>query len=321
MSTVSVIVPTHDRRDLLMTTLASVLWQRDVQLEVIVVDDGSSDGTAGIVTDLGDPRVTMVRHAVPRGPSSARNSGSQRARGEWVGFVDDDDVWAADKLTRQIRAAEKSGRDWVYTGAVNIDRRLNIVSAPMPPTPDEVVAALPRRNPIPGGASNVILTRRVFNEVGGFDERFPPCEDWELWARLIRLGPPASVARPLMGYRVHSGTGSLDTDRVLRAVKLIERVHGTAVDWGLIHRWLAESSLRMDSHTEALHHLAKAAVRGQALGVGSDLLAVVRRRLAPFLGARVGSAPQHDSGWMAEAASWLADLARRAPASTDQAGC
>jgi glycosyltransferase involved in cell wall biosynthesis len=320
VSIVSVIVPTRDRRELLATTLYSVLWQRDVQLEVIVVDDGSIDDTERMVTDLGDTRVTMVRHVVPKGLSAARNSGAQRARGEWIGFVDDDDVWAPDKLARQIRAAEQSGSEWVYVGAVNIDARLEIVSAHAPPTPDQVVAALPRYNPIPGGGSNVILKHRLLTEVGGFDERFSACEDWELWSRLARLAPPASVAHPLMGYRLHDGSMSLDTERILRAARLIERVHHTSVDWGRMHRWLAESCLRAGARTEALRHLAEAAVRGQARGVASDLNAIVHRRLSSRFGREAGPVSLHGCDWNSEAAAWLGELARRVSAGADEAG-
>jgi GT2 family glycosyltransferase len=318
VSIVSVIVPTRDRRELLATTLYSVLWQRDVQLEVIVVDDGSIDDIERMVTDLGDARVTMVRHAVPKGPSAARNSGAQRARGEWIGFVDDDDVWAPDKLARQIRAAEQSGSEWVYVGAVNIDARLEIVSAHASPTPDQVVAALPRYNPIPGGGSNVILTHRLLTEVGGFDERFSPCEDWELWARLARLAPPALVAHPLMGYRLHDGSTSLDTERVMRAARLIEQVHETPVDWGRMHRWLAESCLRAGSRTEALRHLAEAAGRGQARGVASDVIAIMRRHLDSRIGREPRPVPPGGRDWGREADSWLGGLARRDSAGADE---
>src|SRR5688572_15134473 len=98
MTSISVIVPTRNRSALLATTLRSVLWQRDVELEVIVVDDASTDDTTAVVSRLADPRVVMVRHSVSAGPSAARNRGASEARGEWLGFVDDDDVWAPDKL-------------------------------------------------------------------------------------------------------------------------------------------------------------------------------------------------------------------------------
>src|SRR3954469_4879731 len=114
---VSVVVPTRNRSRLLAATLRSVLRQRAVDLEVIVVDEGSTDDTGAVIAGLRDPRIRIVRHDVPRGVSRARNRGAEEARGDWVAFVDDDDLWAPDKLARQVQAALAAGRDWVYTGS------------------------------------------------------------------------------------------------------------------------------------------------------------------------------------------------------------
>jgi glycosyltransferase involved in cell wall biosynthesis len=321
MNGVSVIVPTRNRGRLLATTLRSVLWQRDVELEVIVVDDASAHDPAEVIANLADPRVVMVRHEQPRGPSAARNRGAREASGEWIGFVDDDDVWAPDKLIRQVDAADASGRIWSYVGAVNIGSHLEIVSGRQPPTPEQVIAALPRYNPVPGGGSNVVLRRPMLDELGGFDERFPPCEDWEMWVRLARSGLPACVRHPLMGYRLHEGSSSLDPAMVVRCARLLEQVHGTTVDWGRLHRWLAESFLRMDAHAEALGQFAHAAVRGQARGVASDLLAVLRRRLPSAMGG--GGARRGASGpteWISEASVWLRELRPLDPMNLEENG-
>ena len=131
---VSVVVPTHDRGDLLTRTLRTILWQRDVDLEVLVVDDGGPDPAvaAHVVAELADDRVVLARNAVPAGVSAARNRGIAAARGAWVAFCDDDDLWAPDKLALQLAAAHRSGRGWVYSGAVKIDLH------------DRVIGGLPR---------------------------------------------------------------------------------------------------------------------------------------------------------------------------------
>src|SRR6476620_3195330 len=98
LPTVSVIVPTHNRVRLLPLTLQSVLWQQGVQLEVIVVDDASAADVRGTVEALDDPRVRVLRQELPQGVCMARNRGVAEAGGSWVAFVDDDDLWAPDKL-------------------------------------------------------------------------------------------------------------------------------------------------------------------------------------------------------------------------------
>jgi glycosyltransferase involved in cell wall biosynthesis len=318
MTSVSVVIPTRDRSELLATTLRSVLWQRGVDMEVIVVDDGSTDATPEVVSGADDARVALVRREEAGGPSAARNLGAARAGGEWLAFVDDDDVWAPTKLARQVAAADEAARGWSYVGAVTVDPDLSVVGGRPPPSPEEVVATLPRSNPIPGGGSNVVLRRGELDQVGGFDERLAQCEDWELWVRLARSGPPAAVSEPLMGYRVHTGGTSLDVDGIVRAARTIEELHATTLDWGRIHRWLAESYLRNDRHLRALGQFARAAVRGQAAGVASDLLDVVRRRAARISGE--GSAMMtSDRGWAAGALPWLRELQRRPPAATGEA--
>ena len=310
---VSVVIPTRNRSGLLKTTLRSVLWQRDVDLEVIVVDEASSDDTAGVVASFKDPHVVLVRHERPLGPSGARNSGSARARGEWLAFVDDDDVWAPDKIARQVAAADATDRVWAYGGVVNIGASMEVVSGVQSPSPEVVMAALPGYNPIPGGTSNAIVKRSAFAAVGRFDERLPPCEDWDLWARLASIGPPAADnGRPLVGYRLHAGNSSLDAARIVSAAHLLEQLHKTTVDWGRLHRWLAESYLRRECHARAIGEFDKAAFNGQARGVASDLADIARRRVRR-LGHPMSEARGRQSG-DPDALEWLRALSVPRPA-------
>src|SRR4029453_7953121 len=99
---VSVVVPTRNRSALLARTLQSVLRQQDVEFEVIVVDEASTDETPAVLSALGNQRVRVIRHDSPRGLSAARNNGAAGASGEWLAFIDDDDLWAPDRLARQL---------------------------------------------------------------------------------------------------------------------------------------------------------------------------------------------------------------------------
>ena len=157
MTEVSVIIPTHNRSGLLSLTLRSVLWQRDVDVEVVVIDDGSTDDTAAMVGGVQDPRVRLLRHEVAQGVSAARNHGIAEARGRWVAFLDDDDLWAPDKLALQLEALKESGRRWAYAGRVQITLDNRVFAGQPPPAPHEIVDRLAGMNLI-GGPSSVIAT-------------------------------------------------------------------------------------------------------------------------------------------------------------------
>jgi glycosyltransferase involved in cell wall biosynthesis len=253
--------------------------------------------------------VRTVRHETPRGVSTARNRGAAEARGDWVAFTDDDDLWAPDKLARQLHAAQAAGRDWSYTGSVNIGEGFGVVYGRPPPPPEEVVAALPHYNAIPGGGSNVVVRREALRRAGPFDTRLRNTEDWELWIRLAKAGPPAWACSPLLAYRVHGSNSSLDIAEILRGTRLIEELHHTTADWGRLHRWLAESCLRTGQRRVALSQFARAALHGQARAVAGDLMLIARRRLrrrSPV----PGPAGHSDPTWIEQAASWLRELER-----------
>jgi glycosyltransferase involved in cell wall biosynthesis len=303
----SVVVPTRNRSALLALTLRSVLRQRDVDLQVIVVDEGSTDDTAAMLSRIDDHRLLVIRHDVPHGVSTARNRGGAAATGEWLAFVDDDDLWAPDKLAQQLQAAIKSGRQWVYTGSVNISHDGHIIYGRPPLTSEEMMAVLPRYNAIPGGGSNVVVRRKVWQRVGPFDTRLRNTEDWEMWIRLAKYGPAACVNRPLLAYRVHQANSSLNIDEIVRGTKLIESLHHTTADWGQLHRWLAESFLRSGRRSAALGQFLRAAMHGQLHGVASDVADIVRRRMASYFSRRPNPTPALDP-WVAVAAEWLQEL-------------
>src|SRR3954447_16038882 len=115
---VSVVIPTRDRWGMLRATLATVLGQRDVNLEVIVVDDGSTTAPAHFPDDR---RIRLLRHESSRGVAEAPNAGLAAARAPYVAFTDDDDLWPPDKLSAQLRAIERTGAGWSSCGAVVVD--------------------------------------------------------------------------------------------------------------------------------------------------------------------------------------------------------
>jgi glycosyltransferase involved in cell wall biosynthesis len=305
---VAAIIPTHNRSHLLATTLRTVLWQREVSLEVIVVDDGSSDDTATAVAELRDPRLRLIRHHAPQGVSAARNRGAAEADASWLAFCDDDDLWAPDKLVRQLAAAHALNRTWAYGGAVHVSIDLRVLSAKPPPPPERLIAVLPAWNLMPGGSSNVIVRADTFQAAGGWDRSLVNLADWDLWARLAREGPPAYVVAPLVGYRIHAGNASADVGLILREARVLDGRYGARLDYGELHHYLAWVYLRAGHRRPAVAHLIRASARGQARSVARAVTSLASRRLArglPILGPRQDAA---DLAWIGEADTWVARL-------------
>ncbi len=310
---ISVIIPTHNRSHLLAVTLRSALWQRGVNLEVIVVDDGSTDDTPAVVRSAGDARVRLLHNDPPQGVSAARNKGIQDARGEWVAFLDDDDLWAPTKLARQLQAVKDARSTWVYVGAVKIDGAGRIIGGASPPAPREVMTQLPGWSVIPGGCSGVMVKRAMLDRWGVFDPGLVNLADWDLWIRLARGGPPSFVDEPSVGYRLHSGQSSLDVGLILREAAILEEKYRTAIDWGALHHYLAHKCLRSGRRREAMEHFIRAAMGGQArqvLHAGWSLARGRAGRRFPMIPTRPSDA---QIAWRRQASPWLSELAEIGP--------
>ena len=301
---VSIVVPSHNRVALLMRTLRSVLAQRDVSLEVIVVDDGSTDKTSAAAA-CADRRVIVLRNETSAGVSAARNRGVAAARGSWIAFCDDDDLWAPEKLAAQISAAERAGTGWVYGGDVNIDDELRILSGGPPPAPDAVVALMPRGNPLSSGGSNVVVRANLLAAVGGFKPSLHRSEDWDLWIRLARCSAPACVSEPVVAYRFHAGNVTSDPADMVAEARWIAREYGIAVDMQAMHRRAAWAALRAGRRLRALQYYARAVAAGDLRSVARGAVALVH----PAVGSdRLFDLLPKDREWIAKAERWLRSL-------------
>jgi glycosyltransferase involved in cell wall biosynthesis len=298
---VSVIIPTRNRAQLLHRTLQSVLSQSTEDLDVIVVDDGSVDST-GAVAAAAHPRVRVLRNPEPTGVSVARNRGIAAARGVWIAFCDDDDLWAPNKLQEQLTAADRAGANWAYAGDVNVDDQLRVLSGGPPPDPAAVMALLPRCNPLASGGSNVVVRSNILAEVGGFDPALRRTEDWDLWIRIARTGPPAYVRRPLVAYRFHRGNVVWDPREMVDEARHLATRYGIPVDVPSMHRRAAWAALRGGRRLTAVRHYALAVAGGDLRSVGRAAIALVH----PAVGSeRLFGFLSRDSDWIAEAERWI----------------
>lgn len=310
MPEVSVVIPTRNRRDMLLQALRSVLAQMDVPIEVVVVDDGSGDDTPSSVTALADPRVRLVVNESSRGVAATRNRGVGEAIGRWIAFLDDDDLWAPDKLSRQLSAAQDSGRGWVYAGAVSVDASLRIVSRGAPPSSEEVLRDLLLRNTVPAGASNVVVRKDLLDSAPAFDVKLRHLADWDLWIRLGLKAPPAVVPRALVAYRVHDGNASLDTEAILAELRVIEQRYAAArgrvaADRAYVHRWIAWSHLRSGDRGGATKAYLRACRAGDLASLGRAAVGL----LSPGIAAT--KPRRRDDACRAEVEEWLGAIAGR----------
>ncbi len=213
MTLVSVVIPVYNRRSLIAATVASALAQTRPGVEVIVVDDGSTDDSADVVEETFGGLVRVVRLAVNRGRSAARNEGVAVARGALVAFLDSDDLWSPDKLARQVPHFEDPSVVLVHCHVSKVDaegRALEAESRELA----RAFAFADARGYDYGGitetwcrmyTSAVVVRRDAFEASGGFDPRLSNFEDWDILWRIARTGRVMTVREPLVRHRVHPG--------------------------------------------------------------------------------------------------------------------
>jgi len=225
---VSAVIPSHNRAHMLARALQSVLRQSRPPDEILLVDDGSSDATADLVR--GFPSVRYV-YQDQGGVSSARNFGAREAQGDWIAFLDSDDEWLPEKLATQIAALEThpgmrichTEEIWVRHG-----RRVNAMRKHAKAGGRIFLRCLPLCVISP---SSVLLERRLLEELGGFDESLPACEDYDLWLRVCARYPVLFLDNPLIiKYGGHTDQLSqrhwgMDRYRIQSLEKLVSCPH------------------------------------------------------------------------------------------------
>ena len=222
---VSVIIPTYNRGWIVKEAIDSVLDQDFTDYELIVVDDGSDDNTPEILAGYGG--AITILHQSNKGVSSARNCGVAAASGQLIAFLDSDDLWLPGKLSTQVKffkdhpdaVINQTQERWIRKGVrVNPKQRHHKFSGMI----FEHSLALCLVSP-----SAVMIKKSLFDEVGGFDEQFPACEDYDLWLRVSCRYPVHLIDTPLIIKRGGhadqlSKAAGLDKYRIQSLVKIIE---------------------------------------------------------------------------------------------------
>ena len=215
---VSVIIPVFNAEKYIGETVTSVLKQSYDNFEIIVIDDSSTDGTTGILEKMAQSnnkiKYFKIKHSGR--PAIPRNYGIKKAGGEYIAFLDSDDLWTKDKLEEQIKFLQKyPNLIFVYSISVTFGE-VNIFSPYYEVLPLLHKAATTREELISKGnpvtCSTVLVRKDIINSVGGYDEdpELKAVEDYDLWLRLSALGPFGFIPKIHAFYRIHKSQSSSD---------------------------------------------------------------------------------------------------------------
>jgi len=295
---VSVVLPAYDREPYLREAIQSVLSQTYSNWELIVVDDGSPDETRSYLRALAEDRVRVIERDHCGSPAAVRNVGIAAARGAYVAFLDSDDVWAPEKLATQLgQLRARPNCRWSYTFVKQIDGGGKEVPLPLASRFQRVPTAQPiLKDLITFGAlvatPAVLVERDLLAGIGGFDESFAFCEDYELWTRLATSGEVVVVPLPLTSVRSHGASYAAGRPEVPHYwVRLYEKVMASTTD--TVIRRLCREQRAYNLIKIANHHRGAGQIRAAlgalirggdcGLGVPAWWVALLKTCLRPAL--------------------------------------
>ncbi len=259
---ISVVIPAFNRCATIMRSVNSVLSQEFLPLEVIVVDDGSEDGTSDLLRAANDRRIRVVSLGARRGAQAARNAGICAAGGEWVAFLDSDDEWLPGKLSRQVEALNSSGGKpftVVHTDCWRVDHKAGTRTVwNIPPVEGEnpYTRMLSSGGPMFQG---MLTSKSALEAIGLLDEAVPAYQEWETTIRLARFCRFVHIREPLFIYHCYEGEAiSRDSVRAVAGYRyivekfreeIISRLGTEAFDAHL--RFCALKAMKIDEFTLA----------------------------------------------------------------------
>lgn len=223
MPRVSVIIPAYNSMKYLPETLSSVLRQTFTDFEVLIIDDGSSDHIESWAKAQIDPRVKFISQA-NQGVSVARNTGINNAQGEYIAFLDADDLWQPTKLEKQVHCLDVNPEvGLVHTWILLVDEHSQATgNLWASQTQGHVWQELVEHNTI--ACCSVMARSSCFKQIGGFDASLRSAEDWDMWIRIAAEYPVAVIGEPLAFYRLLSNSKSKNCSLVEKSLsRIIEK--------------------------------------------------------------------------------------------------
>jgi|GEM_PF-2351979 hypothetical protein len=317
MTHITVVIPTYNRADCLPKTLDSVLAQTYGDYDVVVVDDGSTDETQRVLG--GYTGLIQVVQQPNLGVGQARNTGIRAAKGQYIAFLDSDDIWIPKKLELQVLALE-SDRDlkWVYSDAYAFDGEtgqwLFLLSDLARQYEGEISKSLLLEDFIP--SPTPVVARSVFDEVGSFSD-IQVVEDWEMWLRIAARYPIRRVPQSLAGYRVHQRSvtrGQHPVSHLRQRLRAIEMAVAFDPSTYQPHMklamarqfFIAGKAMRSENETESSRVMFRTAIT-----YAPGMLASYPYWASTFLGARLNKVFRQAHGGLKDFRLWLGSLRRR----------
>lgn len=202
---VSVVIPTHNRLALLKDAIATVRAQSWPNWEIIIVNDNSTDSTASFLKSESkiDQRIKYLNNPKSLGGAGSRNAGVELALGPYISFLDDDDLWAPDKIERQVNLLKTQNDASAVSCSFSEEypsgkKKVRLVKSLG--SDQEIL----KSNKL-GGASMCLALKSTLDEIGGFDSQLRSGQDWDLWIKLNRKGPILVCSEPLVRHLFHDG--------------------------------------------------------------------------------------------------------------------
>lgn len=234
MTTISVIIPAYNAQHTIVETVQSVQQQTFKDIEIIVINDGSTDQTSNTVKSIEDSRIRVFDYS-NGGVSTARNRGIAQANGKYISFIDADDLWTTDKLEKQLAALQKNPQagvaySWI---AIMLDKKDNseeasFFSGRKVSFEGNIYSQLLLENFIANG-SNILAKREAIAAIGEFNSSLQPCEDWDFYLRLAANYRYVLVPEFQILYRKSLGTLSTNGLNIeASGLKVIEKTYRIA---------------------------------------------------------------------------------------------
>jgi len=259
---ISVIIPAYNAERFLGATLESLRAQTFRDFETVVVDDGSTDNTGGVVREYPEVRLITQTNG---GVAAARNRGVRESRSEWVAFLDADDLWMPQKLRLQMAGAQNGDAGAIFCELQTVDAAGLEIREAEHQTSLEMEPLLLHDASIPQGTSSTLLVRRsILESIGGYDESLATMADWDLLIRLRQATTFANIPERLAAYRRYPGSMS-------RSVAMLERESLFVLNKVFGRDDLPDGWRRLESKSRAWNDLV---LSGSHLSAGQTIPAI-----------------------------------------------